>query len=421
MSSYVSAILQTKSICHMNDFRYIITDRMGSFGNQYVPLVWEGECNGIRVSLTYDEVEILFEHGLTDENVYRGEDGKLHQFMSYADNRSFAGAIVCGILSPSTRQTMRREIFDYAQKAKYVTCEEMIPVKMCCGQKRLMFSGKTGMYAIHFNWDYTITGRIENKFLRKFTSNFFKGHSIEFDVNGVHILNLNEHDVFSRENIDLFREYDIQLKYLASGMNKTLLLKAVMWRMFIEVFPSNFLHPKYFKDKNGCLEIPNNDKGIQFNEFGSASLECGKLYSLTNHKVSLHSYIYSLSVPYSESIREIMLNTQTILIDKWEKRFNKNHQSCGLHIIFQPHNETFEITYNPNIQPDIRAEIENDFLTLDYAIKLLQTEKDFNNYQFYSSIFSLLETDSSTRYADEYFSTLKTLQSIFKKEDISYC
>ena len=65
MSRYVDEIINLHTVCKFNYTRKIITNRMGPWKNQNVTLVWEGGCEHKSLELTPDEVEILFERGLT--------------------------------------------------------------------------------------------------------------------------------------------------------------------------------------------------------------------------------------------------------------------------------------------------------------------------------------------------------------------
>ena len=105
MASYVEKLLATKGVCAINDERTIYTDRMGPWKNQDVVLTWEGEQEKEFISVTPDEVEVLFKNGKT-RNVYRGEDGRLYKGWIFADYRYFPGAIVCGVMAPSTAASM---------------------------------------------------------------------------------------------------------------------------------------------------------------------------------------------------------------------------------------------------------------------------------------------------------------------------
>ena len=103
MHNYLCEIMKSQIPCDFNDTRVIITDRMGTWKNQNVTLVWEGYWKGKTVSLTPDEVEVLFPLGLAN-NIARGEDGKLYEKSTFLDCRSFDGGIVCGILAPYAKK-----------------------------------------------------------------------------------------------------------------------------------------------------------------------------------------------------------------------------------------------------------------------------------------------------------------------------
>lgn len=384
----------------MNDTREIITDRMGSWSQQNVTLVWEGNCNcnGNRVSITPDEAEILFKHGLL-KNVYRREDGKLGLKTVYADIRSFMGAIVCGIIAPYSRKCMRPEIIDYAKKMGYIS-DTMTPVKMFSGTKTLIFNSDN-TYNIFFKWDDSIVNKIDSEFLKVFTNNFFSDQIIEIKSDGVLMTNLSEKEVFSRKNIDLFRVYDIQLIYLDPSIDKKLLLNAVMRKAFIRL-PCNTLSDKYFS-KVGNISIPEDKRDhLVFNEFGNCTMKCGKLHYGSDEICTAREYIYQITVPYTEYIRELMVDSEMII--------NSKYANQGVYSSFSPFSQYFYIRFNEN--KDLCSSIEREFIILDYAISLLISEDNFNQHQLYSSIISLLEADSSKIFRNEYFSYLKMLKHV---------
>lgn len=398
-SCYANQFLESKTTCQMNDTREIITDRMGSWNNQNVTLVWEGYYDGYNiVSLTPDEVEILFTHGLIT-NVVRGEDGKLYQNFTFLDSRSFSGAIVCGILAPTTANSMRPEIIEYAKKMKYIS-DTMTPIKMLSGTKSLIVNSDD-TYSILFNWDDNVVKKIHREFLNRFTMNFFDNKNIDINIDGVLLKNLSESEVFSRKNIDIFRIYDIQLFYLNPEIDKTLLLRAVMQRAFIHL-PCNTLHDEYFK-KIGNIEIPEDRKEhITFNEFGKNSMDCGILYHSSEH--DRESYTYNISVPYSEYIRELMIDTEKMLKAKYGN---------NVLVVLSLFNQYIHISIR---ESELSSEIERDIISLDYAIRFLQTENKLNSHQLYYSIISLLESDSSGYFRHVYFSYLKTLKDVLPEK-----
>ncbi len=400
-NSYVSRLIETQTICTMNGKRYIITDRIGAWNKQSVVLTWEGwqiTSNSNFVSITPDEVEVLFTKGLI-RNVARGENGKLYEKTTFLDGRDFAGAIVCGILAPSTQANLRPEICDYAKKMGYIT-DIMTPVKMFSGTKSLIFN-TDGTYSILFVWNDSVLKKINQELLHNFTKNFFRNYSVEVKNNGILMLNLSEDFAFSRKSIDIFRVYDIQLFYLNPKFDKKLLLRAIMQRAFIS-FPYNILKRNQF-EKLGNTTIPENKKEhLKFNQFGKCKLNCGKVF----YNSELKRYLYQITIPYTEWIRELMIDTEKVLKSKYCENV------C---VSFSGFNQTIEIYCNGN---DIGLDVERELISLDYAMTFLWDESKglFNYYQFYTSILSLLEADSSGQFRDEYFSYLKTLKRLLPEK-----
>ena len=371
----------------MNFVCKIITDRMGTFEEQSVTLAWKGECKGKDVVITPEEVEILFENGLI-KNVARGKNGQLYQKATYLSNNLLDGVIVCGILAPSVYRKMRQEIRDYARKMNYIS-DTMIPVTMVSGTKSLIFNpDKT--YNIFLKWHDDIMKKIPLELLDKFTRNYFKGKKIVIKSDGILLENLLEHEVFSRENIDLIREYDIQVFYLNPEIDKILLLRAVIQRAFVEI-PRNMLRDGQF-EKQGIVEIPENrQEYLEFDQFDEKSMNCGVI----DHNAEYHIYTYQITVPYTEYIRETMLDTEKIL--------NEKYGEADVWVLFSGVNQHIQICYGESTNSIQLQEIERDLIVLDYAMTLLRDENQFWFYQFYQSIISLLETDSSGKFKNEYF------------------
>lgn len=365
---------------------------MGPWENQNVTLVWEGGCEHKSLELTPDEVEILFERGLT-KNVVRLEDGKIHMREVLPLACSYEGAIVCGILAPST--LMRKEIIEYAKKIGFLS-EKMTPVEMTSGTKSLIFN-EDGTYDISFKWNENVIKNIENDFLKQFTSWYFRDFNVSMAHDGVILKNLSEDKVFSRKNIDIMRKYDIQLRCLDPQIDKIILLHAIMQRACI-YSPENILSEKYF-DNNRIgrnIIIPNKSKGrIRFNEFGTNHMLYGKI----SYNEEYEMYNYYINVPYNEYIRELMLSTEKIIKHKY-----------GIYVSFSPFAECISVSSHRNVK------IEREFFVLDYAIKLLHVEREFNEYQLYDAIISLLEADASGIFVKEYFSTLKMLKDVLPEK-----
>lgn len=389
-NNYVSKLLESQAVCSLGDKRTIITDRMGPWHEQNVVLTWEGSSKNENLSLTPDEVEILFSNGLV-QNVAREEDGKLYIIINWLDARCFNGSIVCGILAPSTKVILREEILDYAKRMGYVT-DVMTPVKMYSGIKSLILK-PDGTYNIFFCWNDNVLKEINQDLLHKYTEYFFSNCSVEIKKNGVLMVNLSEDIAFSRKNIDLFRVYDIQLFYLSQKFDKKLLLQAVMQRAFISS-PYNILSREQFKE-TGRISIPEDRQTrLIFNKFGRHKFNCG----IASYNDDADVYMYRITVPYTESIRELMIDTEKVLQSRYGKKISVRFSGFKQNICFYCNDRAFD------------ADIERELICLDYAMTFLQKEVHSNPFQLYSSILSLLEADSSGQFRNEYFSYLETLK-----------
>ena len=160
----------------------------------------------------------------------------------------------------------------------YVT-DRMTPVEMVSGTKSLIFY-EDGTYSISFMWHDDIIEKIDRKLLTNFTMKFFGQQKVTIQYDEVLMPNLSEDEAFSRENIDMFREYDIQVFFLQTGFDKKLLLRAVMQRAFVEDFPSNTLgRERFTKTKATIMKIPEHrQENLKFNEFGKCVLNSGTVY-----------------------------------------------------------------------------------------------------------------------------------------------
>lgn len=383
--AYVDELVEKGEAICFNYPRSIITDRMGPWSEQNVKLAWVGR----KVLVTPDEAEVLFEKGLT-KNVVRYEDGTIYMEYVYCVASSFDGAIVCGVLAPSTKAELRPEILEYAKKMGYVA-DEMTPVKMASGTKSLIFNAD-GTYNVFYSWHDSVLSNIERGVLEKFTKNFFRDYTIEIKNNGVLMVNLSEDEAFSRKNIDHFRDYDIQLIYLSKEYDKDLLLYALLKRVFI-YDPYNTLGRGEFK-KLGNVQIPANPcNSLTFNEFGKVHMSSGKLSDYSEH--GYYDYTYVITVPYSESIRELMVDTEKLL----KKRFG-----TSVRVDFSGFRESISVTTNDKA---LIPYIQRELLALDYAITLWRTEAEFNSHQLRYSILSLLQSDSTGRYQFTYHSYMQ--------------
>lgn len=391
--AYVDELVEKGETICFNYPRSIITDRMGPWDEQNVKVAWVQD-RPKRVVATPEEAEVLFNKGLT-ENVVRGEDGALYMQYVYCVASSFNGAIVCGVLAPSTKAELRPEIFEYIKKMGYVT-EEMTPVEMAMGTKSLIFNAD-GTYSVSYSWHESVLKNIKRGVLEAFTKNFFAQKPVEImATDGILMTNLSEDEVFSRKNIDLFRNYDIQLMYLSKAYDKELLLYAFMKREFIYE-PSNTFGRRNFK-KLGNVEIPVNPiNSLAFNEFGKLQMNSGKLslYPWDN----CYDCTYKITVPYSESIRELMVDTEKLLKAKFGKK---------VRVIFSGFHECISVSTEDK---SITSLIERELVALDYAITLLRAEDEFNGSQLRYCILSLLEADSTGTYRDAYHSYMQLFKT----------
>jgi hypothetical protein len=376
---------------------------MGNLIEQNVVLTWEGIFSDEVVSLTPDEVKVLFNRGLTT-NVACNAKRKLYEVNYPTDIRRYNNAIVCGILAPSTQMNLRKEILSYAKKMGYVT-EEMTPVQMHSGTKELLVNEDS--YSIFFKWHSSTLQKINSELLNTFTKDFFMCHPVEVKSDGVLMTNLPEKEVFSKENIDMFREYDIQLTYLDSTFDKKLLLRALMQRAFIDDIPFNKLRKGQFINLGKILIPEDRQEHIVFNEFGICKLNCGTV----QHDLKRDFYIYQIEVPYTEYIRELMLDTEKLLQAKYQTCERK------VSVDFYKYSQCMFIGCN---LAEINTDVEREIICLDYAIKLLQDEKHFNDAQLYHSIISLLENDSSGIFSREYFSFLQTFNNVLPEKCVGY-
>lgn len=386
--AYVDDLVEKGEAVGFKFFCSIITDRMGPWSEQKLKLAWIGDSSE-RLVVTPEEAEVLFTKGLT-KNVVRGEDGTLYMGYVYCIESFFDRAIVCGVLAPSTKAGLRPEILEYAKKMGYVT-EEMTPVKMAMGTKSLICNAD-GTYSVSYSWNENILWNIEEGVLDAFTKNFFAQHTLYLNDEGIRLENLSENEVFSGKNIDLFRNYDIQLMYLSKKYDKELLLYALMKRAFIYA-PYNSLGRKNFK-KLGNIVIPVSPiNSLSFNEFGKLQMSSGKLNLYPEE--GYYGYTYEITVPYSECVRELMVDTEKLL----KARFGKN-----VRVSFNGFGEYISVTTENKMLTPL---IERELLALDYAITLYRTEAKFNGSQLRYCILSLLETDATGRYQSAYHSYMQ--------------
>ena len=69
---------------------------------------------------------------------------------------------------------------------------------------------------------------------------------------------------------------------------------------------------------------------------------------------------------------------------------------------FFPFDKYVNVWCDASESQTVFAEIEREFVCLDYALMLLQMEENFNWHQFYFAIIRLLESDSTGRFNEVY-------------------
>lgn len=409
MSNYFQNLLDSSKIFHMVDKRTIITDRMGPWSNQCLTLAWEdatGEC-----SVSPDEAEILFNYGRLS-NVQRIYDGTISMGMIYADIREFNAVIVCGIITPSNN--IRKEILDYAKSRGYIAFSPT-PVEMLNGTKYLE-RNNDGSYKITYLWSSKIKADcvphhlnqftekyFRNEFKRKrthfsngttTTSAFYSAPKITITADGFIIDNLLESEVFTRENIDAIREYDIQIRCLSTKIDKNVLLKALIQFGYMYSLPEN-LRLSYnasLRDPTPYLSLPlyqYTPKLSKDNLF--VPLKSGDLIYFSSDILGINRYSvsYKLKVPYSECVRELMKNLETLM--------KKTYDSEKCDIKFNPFRQTIriEMPFVEDPKYSLCGQIEKELVTLDYAISLLEECKKSNYDQLVYAILRFYASDTN--------------------------
>ena len=394
-TSYVKQLLTKGNYCFFNDDRSIYTDRMGPWDNQMIILAWEGWQDGSEesISITPDEVSFLFEIGMA-KNVFKKEDGSLLQKWRYLDSRTFPGAIVCGIMAPSTAKEIRPQIIEYAKRMGYVT-DQMTPVVMASGTKSL-FPNDDGTYNVYYEWAQQVK-KIDRGVLERYTRYFFSSEEVEILENGVLIKNLSEEDVFSRGHIDHLRVYDIHLKYLDPQIDKTILMKAAVQVACIDM-PINILNYVTFKRK-WLTEIPVDKVApLTFDEYDKLKMECGTLHHYSDNQGE--EYNYKINVPYSECVRELLCDVEAVVKARYKDKY-------GAFVFFSKFRENFSISIS---QSNKIKDAEETFIGIDYALTILRDAANFNSSLFFDSIFSLLEADSSGYFREKYFAYINEVK-----------
>lgn len=410
MDNYIKDILEAGKVYGMNDHRTIITDRMGPWNNQDLRLAWEGDSkDSYSISISPDEAEILFEKGLL-ENVQRDYKDNLYIKTYYCDVREFDGAIVCGMISPST--ILRNGIRDYAKKMGYIL-DKPVPVKMFNGTKSLTCNANR-TYKITYTWSDEILEKFNMETVQQFTQLFFEREfndimyrytdkkfysspiltvsEKEFSVD-----NLLEKEVFDRTNIDAFREYDIQVRLLSPEIDRANVLKALIYLAFAcDSCPEN-IHMRYeesFEPSKLFLNLPL----TQYTPGLSKKCKSVKLHSGTviycKNDCWNETYCYKIDVPYCEGIRCLMKNFATLMHTKYERNFFR--------ISFDPHTESVEFLVWNMAVGHFGSQLEDEFAILDYAITMYQNLKDLNYHQMLATVLEFFASDINLPYKETF-------------------
>ena len=403
-SSYVDRLIERGEPITLIKPVEICTD---SIKYQYgrIKIGWTGSSASSKDEfvLTQDELNILFKNGLlsTGAKNYNGYICPLTYFGgTYVLEE---GTVVCGSLAPSGKNTLRKEIYEYLCAKGYVTNIinitdiSIVTINMMNGRKALHSHPSCGnVFDIVFYWNTKIV-RQKNPLIAAFTKLFWEKYYKKYDTCNFYIDNegfyfffISEEEVFSEKLIQLFRRYDFLLDLLSKGIDPKILLYSVSKRIFLDneiKFPERFL-----SIAGGTLDFPVKKTSIKFSN-GYKKLLCGRLY----HESDLNcSYRYVLSVSYTEKIRGLMLITRRILRVSFPE----------IAVLFSAEDESLYVSFKEP-GPDRNTSIENEFLSLDMAIYLVNTEKNILPQILYEWIISLLEDISSSILREEYRNIMK--------------
>lgn len=412
MSNYLNALLNSENTFRLEDKRTIITDRMGPWSNQDLTLAWETASG--EPCVTPEEAEVLFDYGKLS-NVQRDYSGKLYMETTFCDIRTFDGAIVCGTLSPGLY--LREEILEYARSKGYIT-EEPTDVQMFNGTKSLNFN-QNGTYKITYIWSEKIKSEATTERLYQFTKKYFETefqrerHSfehgqvfkvmyysnpkLEITKDGFSIDNLLESQVFRRENIDAIREYDLQIGCLSTKIDKNLLLKGLIQLGFAYDLPEN-LRIKYdasIKEKSPNNYLPLFQYTPKLSKDNKAVV-LGSGIAVYSYSTQFHNYTvsYKPTVPYSEYVRCLMKNFETLM--------KKAYETNGYYVSFSPFNESVYFSVNRKEEPgySLCSQFEKEIVALDYAISILQRFNELNSHQLFFAIMKFYASDTNFPYTE---------------------
>lgn len=426
MDNYIKDIIEIGKVYGMNDYRTIITDRMGSWSNQDLILAWEGDGKDrAHICVSPDEAEILFEKGLI-KNVERDYKDKLYIQTVFCDIRTFDGAIVCGMLAPSIN--LRKGIFDYAKKKGYIL-DNSTPVQMFNGVKSLTCNADR-TYKITYKWSDEIIEKFNMEMVKQFTRKFFEKElnntmyhytDKKFYSSPMLIIteedfsvdNLLEKEVFDRTSIDAFREYDIQIKLLSPTIDRVNLLKALVYIGFTcDPCPENIYmrYEESIRTTNLFLNLPLTPYiPVLSQKRKSVKLHSGTIVYVPALGYESEYYYYKIDVPYSEGVRSLMKTFKTLMAEKYERKF--------FYISFEPYKENVGFMVFNEAIGHFRGQIEDEFVILDYAITIQENIKNLNYHQMIRTMLEFFESDSNLPYKETFDYYYDWLYKILKKEN----
>lgn len=207
-----------------------------------------------------------------------------------------------------------------------------------------------------------------------------------------------------------------------------------------------------FKDGKCLSEEQEQEKQrerLSYNSFHKCHLKCGAVYH--DDEDGFSYYNYTTTVPYSEPLRELLINAKkTIRAKAGDNAFVEFYgYRKGINVDFKsdlPYalmveselvkldnaishlqsilNETsddsssiFRETLSIDFEEGVcdQSLVEGEILSLDYAIYLMMTSANYNEFQFYDEIFSLLELDE--KYKEVYMSYYNLFRKVFPEKN----
>lgn len=227
---------------------------------------------------------------------------------------------------------------------------------------------------------------------------YYSNPKFEISADGFSIDNLLEYEVFNHKNIDAIREYDIQLSCLNTKVDKNLLFKGLIQLGFAAYSVPENLRIKYdatLREKHPENNLPLYQYTPKLGkENKSVVLRSGiatysYLSNYAQYTVSYHS-----NIPYSEYVRSIMSNFETLM--------QKSYQTDTCYVHFNPYSESVCFVVNKKEEPEysLCAQFEKEIVILDYAISLYQMFEKLNDDQMIFAIMEFYASDSNFPYTE---------------------